>query len=93
MVEVMMTSSTSIAHAHSMLSSVSDGDPLTIYRMNRLLRLGAIGDYAQDLDILAHTEELTPAQVAESNEWALNVFNAHFANSPKLSEQPEACAN
>jgi hypothetical protein len=62
-----------------------------IYRMNRLLRLGATGDYVQWLDVFSHAEEISPEQRTAADVWAQHEYAAHFASQPGLSEIPESC--
>lgn len=72
------------------------GTPQETYRMNRLLRLGAVGNYAMALDLSATeaASQLTTRQVARADSWALEEFNKFFLNSPHLENYPyTACGN
>lgn len=79
-------------------------DPFTYYRMMTLLRLGASGNYAQDLDdeiekfvesntlIVGHMGVGMPAdQQVQGDAWAKEQFQKHFSLSPKLNAAPGLC--
>ena len=76
------------------------GDRETVYRMIKLLRLGATGAYARDLDAdlngMIHPdlvpEAALPADVVrKSDAWATETFNESFSGSPGLTERPTVC--
>ena len=71
------------------------GKWFTVYRSNRLLELGAIGDFKQSLALTAKSAaaHLTQDQVKNANTWAGQEFKRHFANSAQLSAAPVACLN
>jgi hypothetical protein len=83
-----------------LLSQISRGDPYTVYQMNRLMRLGAEGRYANELDaeasymekatLLGEPEKnlLSPDQIVRANAEAKDIFNQYFSSSSKLSEAP-----
>ncbi len=77
----------------SLRSLIADGEPYTMYKMNRLLRLGADGAYADKLDRLLgiSLDELSQRQVTEAEEWAADTFSKYFSDSPKLTEEPTFC--
>lgn len=66
------------------------GSPDTFYKMNRLLRLGAEGQYARVLD--ADVRDTSPDKVAAAGAWATAMYSQHFAGSPKLTQRPTPCA-
>jgi hypothetical protein len=80
---------------------LSEGDLLTRYRMNRLLRLGAEGKYARRLDLEAKYLQtssspdqgtiLKPDEIIAAERWAQQVHKDRFSSSPSLREAPEAC--
>lgn len=80
---------------------IAKGDPFTAYKMNRLLRLGADGGYATQLDEFAQAAYLSPGlssqppltakQVADANAQAQNLFQEYFKQSPLLSAVPPGC--
>jgi hypothetical protein len=76
------------------------GDPDTVYKMTRLLRLGASGEYAEQLDSrlddLAHPDgkenpELPQAKIAELDDWAQKTYSQYFAGAPSLTKPPYPC--
>ena len=77
-----------------LLRSVTSGDRLSVYRMNRLKRHGAIGEYARILDLTATNPEAPfaagDAKAAEN--WALETYGSYFSQSPLLTEEPTPCA-
>jgi hypothetical protein len=75
-------------------------DPLTLYRMERLLRLGAVGDYAQYLDeqidrVLNESSsqgmDLSPQAIKEADAWAFAQYQNIFSASPTLESAPRLC--
>jgi hypothetical protein len=76
------------------------GKPETIYKMTKLLRLGASGRYASSLDRqlsgMIHPdlvlEAALPADVVKSGDaWAQQIFNEYFSRVPGLTERPTVC--
>ncbi|QWT22124.1 hypothetical protein KPL74_08965 [Bacillus sp. NP157] len=92
-VAVLMTSQSVLAHSEGLLATLTNADPVQIYRMNRLARLGATGDYAKVLDAVAvDPQRPLPLKVeADANAWAQSTFNAYFQDSPVMSERPQPC--
>jgi hypothetical protein len=72
---------------------LTDGQPYIVYQMNRLLRLGAEGEFAASLDWrgVSLREQLSAGQVAEAEDWAKVVYEQSFANAPRLTEMPTVC--
>jgi hypothetical protein len=70
-----------------------DGEPYMQYQMNRLLRLGADGEYARILDMRAATlvSSLTTGEVVQAEDWASVVYGANFRNVPRLADAPIVC--
>ena len=66
------------------------GTPDTFYKMNRLLRLGAEGQYARVLD--GDVRDLAPDKLAAAEAWATAMYSQHFSASPKLIQAPVPCA-
>ena len=92
-VQAFMTSPRVLGHMNGLLGLIDDGNPVTIYKMNRLARLGASGAYAARLDSIAlDPDSPLPAQtVTEADTWARTMYQDHFSQSPKLESQPETC--
>lgn len=76
------------------------GKPETIYKMRKLLRLGASGFYARRLDMdlngMIHPdlvpEAALPADVVRRGDaWAQQTFNESFAGVTGLTEAPTVC--
>jgi hypothetical protein len=76
------------------------GQPETLYRMTKLLRLGASGAFATGLDYklkrFAHPnlkpEAALPAKVIEEGDaWAQETYNAYYSGVPGLTELPTIC--
>jgi hypothetical protein len=76
------------------------GLPQTVYKMNRLLRLGASGDYANFLDgatdSILHPDPgspdaLSPVNPATADAWARQTYNEHYSAAPPLTQAPRAC--
>ena len=78
------------------------GQPQTIYKMNKLLRLGATGTYASSLDSIisdyiqptgvAQDDTIPEQKVAEANKWAQETYNQYFTGNVPLTEPPAICA-
>jgi hypothetical protein len=66
------------------------GRPDMFYKINRLLRLGAEGQYARVLD--ADVRDLPPDKLAAAEAWATAMYSQHFSASPKLTQAPVPCA-
>ena len=70
------------------------GEPETVYKMEKLLQLGAAADYAKRLSYdLAPNEALPEHKIAEADAWAQQMYTEHFLNSPKLTQPPVPCAD
>jgi hypothetical protein len=76
------------------------GKPETIYKMTRLLRLGASGFYAESLDMelngMIHPdlvpEAALPADVIKRGDaWAQQTFNEYFSGVAGMTERPTVC--
>jgi hypothetical protein len=76
------------------------GKPETIYKMRKLLRLGATGSYAKslqtDLDGMIHPdlvpEAALPADVVKrGNAWAQQTFNEYFSGVAGPTDRPTVC--
>jgi hypothetical protein len=69
------------------------GEPETIYKMDKLLSLGASGEYAAELSALMDglAQRLAPGKMAEDDAWAQQTYNEYFAGSPGLTQVPEIC--
>lgn len=94
-VELLTIPSESVGHggAGRMVNLPIIGSPFTVYRANRLLELGATGDYlnlvkSEAQDAMA---SLNKKQIKNANTWAWHEFKRHFTNSPKLSSPPVPC--
>jgi hypothetical protein len=72
---------------------LTDGGSYVVYQMNRLLRLGADGEYAKLLDASerAVTPDLTEDEIAKANKWAKVTFDQNFENAPRLTAPPVTC--
>jgi hypothetical protein len=78
------------------------GTPQTVYKMTRLLQLGANQSLAanlqQSLNQMAHPDgdvnpALTAEEAAASDQWAQAMYAAHFASSPRFDEMPVGCVS
>jgi hypothetical protein len=76
------------------------GRPETIYRMTKLLRLGASGTFATGLDyklkLLAHPDlkpeaALPQKAIQEGDAWAEETYNTYFSGVPGITELPTIC--
>ncbi len=92
-VEIMTQATGSLGHrfdwfGHLVRPSREEG-----YRYRKLLRLGAVGILAADLDeeLASIAKHLSPETVLAMDAQARNDYTAYFANSPTLNERPIAC--
>ena len=92
-VELLTTSHRVLAHSHSLLSFMVPGDQVEQYKLNRLLRLGAVDGYAELLDALAFDPELPidPEKRKAAESWAQKEYDKYFRDSPTLNEAPRPC--
>jgi hypothetical protein len=77
------------------------GQAETIYKMDKLLRLGATGSYASFLDdelsVYASPDgsargvDLTQDKLASADEWAERTYTQYFASGESLTEPPKVC--
>jgi len=76
------------------------GQPETIYKMHKLLRLGASGAYARYLDGvmdgMVHPDlnpvlALPPNEVAAGSAWAQETYTQYFSGTPELTDTPRVC--
>jgi hypothetical protein len=76
------------------------GKKETVYKMRKLLRLGASGSYAELLDMelngMIHPdlvpEAALPADVVKAGDaWAQQTFNEYFSGVAGLTERPTVC--
>jgi hypothetical protein len=76
------------------------GLPRTVYKMDRLLRLGASGGYANFLDdamdAILHPDlnpasALSPADAAAADAWARHTYNEHYSAAAPLTKAPMIC--
>ncbi|ASR42750.1 hypothetical protein BEN78_04465 [Xanthomonas citri pv. mangiferaeindicae] len=92
-VEVLRVADLTLVEERGLPFQITAGDQLTIYKMNRLLRMGAADGFASYLDNLLmrpafpHSEE----EIAEADRWVRKIFDAHFGMSPKLTAPPNVC--
>ena len=93
-VQLLATSPRVLAHSRSLLGFIAPKSQLEQYKLNRLLRLGAVDGYAEQLDAVANDSEL-PIDAGERKKaeaWAQNEYQKYFRNSPTLNEAPQPCA-
>ena len=86
---------------HTLVTLLDDiGQPETIYKMNKLLRLGATGDYAASLESMmsGYTHPTGPGgiplsqqKVTELDNWAQETYTQYFAGQKPLTEPPAIC--
>jgi hypothetical protein len=78
------------------------GEPETVYKMEKLLQLGAAAGYAKTLSYtieglahpdLAPDQALPEQRIAEADAWAEQMYAQHFTRSPKLTREPVPCAD
>ncbi len=84
-----------------LLGQVAKPDVQTLYRLNRLLRRGATGEYAVTLDVFARTLTTRPQsaeipfvdtkQAAAADRWVDDMYSNFFKGSPPLNEAPVVC--
>jgi hypothetical protein len=93
-VNLMMLPPSASPHSSGRLHSLPGRDPATRYKMNRLARLGAIGRYADKLDIVVEDSksDLSAAEIAKAEAWARKTYEAYFKNSPKLESEVQVCS-
>nr|WP_295381205.1 hypothetical protein [Pseudoxanthomonas sp.] len=87
--------------ASGLLSRLVKGDLQTQYQMNRLARLGAAGEYANQLDLDARhsllakerlgADALTPQQIAEADARAREMYKKYFSKAGPLRARPLPC--
>jgi len=88
-------------HPAGMRNTPDMEDPVMRYKMNRLLRLGADGHYADILDESAKQDYLSPGisqaprlsqdQIAQANQEAQDTFDRSFKGKEPLSKPPTVC--
>jgi hypothetical protein len=84
------------------MANVTAGDPYFQYKLNRLLRQGANGQYAEILDRDAQIDYLSPGlsqapklsqdQIAQANAEAKEIFDRSFKDKPRITEAPAVCS-
>jgi hypothetical protein len=85
----------------SLITLLDDiGQPETIYKTKKLLRLGATGEYAASLDATlsryqtpaqkAAGDALSREQLAAADKWAQDTYEQHFQGQKLLTEEPRA---
>ncbi len=81
------------AHQATMRSELTGDDPYTLYQMDRLLSLGADGEYKMFVESRAKDamSDLTPEQTQTADDWAAMIYEKHFVSSPRLTEEPVIC--
>lgn len=76
------------------------GTPSTIHKMLTLLRIGAIDEYAEQLDSQIDDLErpdgkenpkLPQSLIDEDKAWAKETYSKYFSNSPTLKQPPHPC--
>lgn len=93
-VELLSTSPMSIAHGAGMLVNLPEvGKWETAYGALKLLRLGAVGDYAKSLDgrLAEAAHWLGSDKVRAAEQWARDMYRTRFSDSPKLTADPVPC--
>lgn len=75
------------------LGELALDNPYDIFRMNRLLRHGATGDYGHLLDLDAQdlAVRLSKAKLDSAIAWAEQEYKQYFLDSPALSLAPTVC--
>lgn len=78
---------------NSLLRFLDEGERMTRYRMERLLRLGAVGQYAVLLNAAAIDPEspLPEADRIAAETWAKDMYTRYFSKSPRLESYPDRC--
>jgi len=92
---VKLLATTANPRSASFLSTLPNGGQFEAYRMNRLLRLGASGDYAKLLDVVAAemATKLQPDQLEQADAWSRQQYGEAFAYAPPLDAEPSTCAD
>jgi hypothetical protein len=93
MVELMSRTYRDSPHHSTMRRELTNGDPYTLYQMNRLLSLGADGEYKGLVEFAAERakERLTAKQIQQADDWVGWIYEKHFAASPRMTEAPATC--
>ena len=92
-VELLRQATPEVIGQSGLIGAITRGDRESIYRYNRLLRLGASSaKYQEFLDNLAVDPgaPLSPQVVRAADAWAKETYNAHYRRIP-LAAQPESC--
>jgi len=78
---------------HNLFHRLITPDGKMGYGYVRLERLGATGDYANQLDaqLDAMAAHLSEADVEEMNRWAAEEYRVNFSDKPKIQESPSLC--
>ena len=92
-VEIMTQESGSLGHHFDWFGHLERPSHEQGYRYRKLMRLGAAGLLAADLDEELSTiaKHLSPETMRAMDAQAQKDYAAHFANSPILNERPRAC--
>lgn len=88
-VQAMTISRQSLGHGRSLRYLLTEGDERTRYRMRRLLRYGATGEYVEEVSEPIPGGDTGP--YANEELWAKQQYEAHFLNSPPLDKRPTVC--
>ena len=76
-------------------------DDLTSYQYGRLLRLGAVEEFAEEMDQqlrrsikrLEEQDGITHAEILAADQWAQQMYRRYFAASEPLTGRPAPCVN
>jgi hypothetical protein len=67
-------------------------DPARAYKAQRLLRLGAEGDYAGDLENSYSSGQYSKAITTVGDAWAQEMYERYFSSQSKLTKEPNPCS-
>ena len=92
-VEIMTQATGSLRHRFDWFGHLVQPSREQGYRYRKLLRLGATGIFAADLEeeLAAIAKNLPPETIQAMDAEAQKDYATHFANGPTLSERPLAC--
>lgn len=92
-VNMLSRATRNVLQQYTLMRQITAGDELSLHRMNRLQRLGASADFARYLDTIStfYSDCLMAQEQAESEAWAQQMYDQHFAKLPVLDKAPAVC--
>jgi hypothetical protein len=93
-VEILRSATPEVVSQSGLLKEITSGDKTTIYRMNRLLRKGSVGEqYSQLLDAVVDYPQFPTAgdTKAKSDAWIEKMYRENFSKAARIQAQPDTC--